>query len=349
MSDDSNTTVLVTGGGGFVGKRLVEKLLARGDEVRTLARGDYPELTEMGAEHLRGDIADKATVDAALTGVGLVFHVASLVKPFGDPKEFDRVNIEGTQNIIEGCKKHGVSRLVFTSTPSVIHDGNDAHGIDESKPYPDSHLCDYFRSKAEAERRVLAADNTKGADDVALRTCSLRPHGIYGPGDTSLFPLLIQRAQSGRLRIIGDGDTKVDWTYIDNAVHAHLLAADALDDDAPAGGKAYFIADGNPQNPWTMFNGVLQELGLPQVNRKVSLGIAKFAGGMMEKAWRVFGLKGEPPATRAMASVLGTSHWFDLSAAERDLGYTPLVTTEEGLKRTVPWLKAEMESGSLAS
>ncbi len=338
---------LVTGGGGFLGRAITEALLARGDEVRTFARGAYPELDEMGAEHMRGDIAHLGALELAMQDIDVVFHVASLVAQYGDPADFDRINVDGTRNVIEACRRTGVTRLVFTSTPSVIHDGNDKLGIDESVPYPADFACDYFRTKAEAERLVLAADGSMTAEDQPLRTCALRPHGIFGPGDTSLLPLLIGKAIKGNLRIVGTGETKVDWTYVDNAVHAHLLAADALDGEAPAGGKAFFIANDEPTNPWTFFNGILRELGIPEVKRKVPLGFAKFAGSAAEGVWRTLKLKGEPPATRAQASVIGTSHYFDLSAARRDLGYEPQVSLDEGVKRTIPWLKQQMDEGRL--
>jgi len=343
--------VLVTGGGGFLGKAMVQALLDAGAKVRTFARGAYPELTEMGAEHVRGDLADESSVFNAVDGVDIVFHVAGLVKPFGNPDEFDAINIMGTQHVIDACVAHNVSRLVFTSTPSVVHDGTDSRGIDENKPYPETFLCDYFRSKAAAEQLLLGADETPlSSGEGQLRTCSIRPHGIYGPGDTSLFPLLIQRAKKGKLRIIGAGDTEVDWTYVGNAVYAHLLAAQALlVDDAgkcPAGGRAYFIADDCPSNPWTFFNGVLKQLGLGEVHRKVPLGVAKAGGAVMEGVWRTFGLKGEPPGTRAMASVLGNSSWYDLKRAREELKYEPLVTTDVGVELTLPYLKEQLDAGA---
>lgn len=338
---------LVTGGGGFVGGAIVRALLERGDEVTTFSRGDYPELAALGARHVRGDVADHLDVAEVVAGQDAVFHVASLVKPFGKPADFDRINIVGTQNIIDACIEQSVGLLVNTSTPSVIHDGVNDEGIDESKPYPAHHDCDYFRSKAEAERRVSAANGAALADGGTLYTTSIRPHGVYGPGDTSLFPLLIARAKAGRLRVVGSGDTKVDWTFIDNAVHGHLLALAALKGGGPAAGKVYFIADDNPVNPWEFFNGILAELDLPRISGSVSLGTAKTLGGVAETVWRWFGLAGEPPGTRAMASILGTSHWFDLSAAKNDLGYTPIVSPEEALARTVPYLRAELEAGRL--
>jgi 2-alkyl-3-oxoalkanoate reductase len=340
---------LVTGGGGFLGKKIVSALIDKGIQVRSFARGDYPELTQMGVDHVRGDLVDAESITAACRDMDIVYHVASLVSPFGRPQDFDRINIDGTRNVITACRENNVKYLVFTSTPSVIHDGNDAEGIDESKPYPDSFLCDYFRSKAVAEKSILEANDSVLANgqDV-LRTCSLRPHAIFGPGDLSLFPILLQKAKAGRLRILGSGNTKIDWTYVDNAVQAHLNAGDALQDmSSNAAGKAYFIANDEPVNPWEFFNQVLSELDLPRIEKRVPLQVALKMGGVMEFIWRTLRLDGEPPATRAMASVMGTSHYFDLSAAKKDLGYEPHVPLQEGIARTVPWLREELKAGRI--
>ena len=343
---------LVTGGGGFLGKAVTKALIDRGDDVCTFARGDYPELRTLGATHLRGDVGDLEALTAAVTSCDVVFHVASLVATFGKREDFVRINVEGTRNVTRACIAQGVRNLVFTSTPSVVHSDKDACGIDESAPYPESFLCHYFWSKALAEKEVLAQNGAALApayvDKGPLRVVALRPHAIFGPGDTSLFPWLIARAKSGRLRIIGSGATQIDWTYVDNAVDAHLLAADALcKDPCPCAGKAYFIANDEPVNPWVFFNGILQALDVAPISRKVPLGLAKAMGRMAEGVWSTFALKGEPPGTRAMASVLGTSHFFDLSAAKRDLGYRPRVSLAEGVERTVPWLKREIAAGRI--
>lgn len=340
---------LVTGGGGFLGKRIVQALLQKGYDVTSFARGKYPELNEMGVTHIQGDLADAARVKDAFANMDIVFHVAGLVKQFGKSEDFDRANIHGTQHVVDACLSNNIKYLVFTSTPSVVHDGEDAEGITESKPYPTEFLCDYFRSKAAAEKVALNANNSSlenGKDQ--LRVCSLRPHAIFGPGDLSLFPILLQRAKKGRLRILGKGNTKIDWTYVDNAVDAHLNAAEALQkDDSPAAGKAYFIANDEPVNPWEFFNKVLSELELPLIQKHVPLGLALTMGSLAETVWRTLRLDGEPPATKAMASVMGTSHYFDLTAAKQDLGYCPQVSLEEGLSRTIPWLREELKAGRI--
>jgi nucleoside-diphosphate-sugar epimerase len=176
---------LVTGGGGFLGRGIVRRLLQRGWTVRSLHRGDYPELVELGVEQLRGDIADTAAVTKAVDGCDVVFHVAAKVDQWGSYAPFHRTNVVGTENVIAAARQAGVPRLVFTSTPSVVHSGGDLAGIDESVPYPDHFEAAYPQTKAAAEMSVLAAN------DAVLSTVALRPRLIWGPEDTNLVPQLI--------------------------------------------------------------------------------------------------------------------------------------------------------------
>jgi nucleoside-diphosphate-sugar epimerase len=224
--------------------------------------------------------------------------------------------------------------MVFTSSPSVVAAGHDIAGGDESLPYPKRYLADYPRTKAESERRVLAANG----DDLA--TVSLRPHIIWGPGDNHLIPRLIERARAGKLRIIGDGKNKTDVTYIDNAAAAHLLAADRLSSGSPVAGRAYFISQGEPVAMWPFINRILEIAGLPPVTRRVPLALAYAAGTTLEAAYALLRRTDEPRMTRFLAVQLGTSHWFDISAARRDLGYCPSVGIDEGLAQLGQWLKA---------
>jgi nucleoside-diphosphate-sugar epimerase len=237
----------------------------------------------------------------------------------------------------------GVTRLVYTSSPSVVFAGQDQCGVDESAPYAFDwlarHRAYYSLSKSRAERAVLAANGGE------LRTCALRPHLIWGPGDTQLIPRLIHRAGTGKLRRIGDGSNLVDITYVENAVDAHLQAADALmrpaaEVTSPAG-KAYFISQGEPVKCWRWIDEILGLVDLPPVSKSISFGVASRMGGLCEAMYRVFGLKGEPPMSRFLAAQLATSHWFDISAARRDLGYEPRVPTAEGMRRLGQWLRRE--------
>jgi nucleoside-diphosphate-sugar epimerase len=324
---------LVTGGGGFLGRAIVHRLLERGAEVRTLARGDYPELVATGAEQHRGDLVDSAVVDAAVAGCGVVFHVAAKAVMWGRLREVLDTNVTGTHNVLEACRRHGVSRIVYTSTPSVVHSGGDIEGADESLPYAETFHAHYPRTKAEAERAVLAA-NSPG-----LATVALRPHLIWGPGDTQLVPRIVERARTGTLRLVGDGSNRVDSVYIDNAADAHLLAADRLEPGAACAGRAYFITNGEPLPLAELVNGILAAAGLPPVERSVPLWLAWTAGALIEAAHRLLPLEGEPKMTRTIASHLATAHWYDISAARRDLGYRPGVSIQEGFDRLAEWFR----------
>jgi nucleoside-diphosphate-sugar epimerase len=340
---------LVTGGGGFLGKAIVRMLLQRGDDVLVLGRSAYPDVAAMGATCLRGDVADVAIVKEAVAGVDVVFHVAAKAGVWGDPGEYERANVDGTQNVIDACIARGVPRLVHTSSPSVTFDGGDAVGADERLPYPPTHLYHYGRTKAEAERRVLQANaqpHKKGP--TVLLTTALRPHIIYGPGDPHIVPRLVARHAQGRLRIVGDGNNRIDITYVDNGAHAHLLAADALGRDNPRNaGKPYFISDGHPVVPWQWLNVIFAGADLPPLARSVPYPVARAVGAMLEATWSTLSLEGEPPMTRFIAAQLGTSHWYDLGAARRDLGYEAIVDPATAMARTIAWVKTERAAGRL--
>ncbi|MEM6990928.1 MAG: NAD-dependent epimerase/dehydratase family protein [Myxococcota bacterium] len=324
--------VLVTGGGGFLGRGIVAALRERGDDVRSLARSEYPELAKLGVEPIRGDIADAEAVAAAVEGCDLVFHVAARVGAAGDYDEFHATNVVGTQNIIDACRKHGVSKLVYTSTPSVVFGHDDLEGVDESAPYATDYEAFYPQTKAEAERLVLAASGD------GLHTVSIRPHIVWGPGDTSLLPRLLERAP--RLRRIRGPAKKTDVTFIDDAVRAHVLAADRLGEEPDAvSGKAYFVSTGEPIEIWTFIDRVLQAAGRPTITKTAPAGLALAAGWVFEKIHAMTGASGEPRLSRWIVRELTRSHWFDISAARRDLGYQPTVTIDEGMRRLTQWVQ----------
>jgi nucleoside-diphosphate-sugar epimerase len=235
--------------------------------------------------------------------------------------------------VIAACRTNGVPRLIHTSTPSVIFAGQDLAGVDESIPYPACHTAAYAATKALAEQAVIGAANAK------LKTIILRPHEIWGPGDPHFVPRIIARAR--RLRRIGDGRNRVDTTYIDNAAQAHLLAADALKANPDFSGRVYFISQGEPIPAWDMIDAILKAAGLEPVKGQVSHRLAWTAGLVFEKLFAWLRLPGEPPMTRFVADALAKSHWFDISAARRDLGYAPAVSTAEGLRRLEAWLQRQ--------
>jgi nucleoside-diphosphate-sugar epimerase len=318
---------LVTGGGGFLGGAIVRKLRARGDEVRSLSRGRYPELEQLGVETIQADLSDVDALARATAGCDVVFHVAAKAGVWGPEEEYYRVNVTGTDNVLTACRRTGIRRLVYTSSPSVVFNGRDMEGVDESVPYPEHYEAPYPKTKALAEQAVLRAN---GPD---LATVALRPHLIWGPGDPHLIPRIVDRARRGRLRKIGSGENCVDTVYIDNAADAHLLAADRLGPGVPPAGKAYFIAQGEPRPLWEVINRILSAAGLPPVTRRVPAGVAHAAGAVLETVYRILRLSGEPPMTRFVARELATAHWFDLTAARRDLGYMPAVSFDEGMHR----------------
>jgi nucleoside-diphosphate-sugar epimerase len=318
---------LVTGGGGFLGSNLVKALLARGDTVRTLARGDYPELAKLGVATVKGDITNAAQTLAACEGMDVVFHTAAKAGGWGDPKEYEAINVTGTQNVVDGCKGTGVPVLVHTSSPSVVHGEGDIAGANESIPFAERFLADYPRTKAISEK--LARE----ASDEKLKVVALRPHFIWGPGDRHLLPRLIARASKGKLRRIGADDPKSDTIYIDNCVHAHLLAADRLRAGAPLGGKTYFVSDDQPIGVWTMAERMLAAAGHGPITKIISPGMAWAVASMFETTFRLFGVQSEPLITRFAVSELTHAQWFDISAAKKDLGYAPLVSLDEGLIR----------------
>lgn len=325
---------LVTGGGGFLGGALARKLRERGDDVRVFGRGSYPDLEAVGIDSYRGDIVDADAVKEAVDGVDVVYHVAAKVGLWGDPREYELVNIEGTKNVIAACLATGCDRLVFTSSPSVVFHGGDVEGVDESAPYPASFDSDYSRTKAKAEEIVLAANHDR------LSTVALRPHLVWGPGDRHLLPRIVGRAQSGRLFRIGDEDKLVDTLYIEDAVEAHVLAAVQLSPLSDLAGKPYFLSAGDPRPVWEIVDRLLKAAGLGPVRKSIPKGAAFAAAGACEKLWRVMGKRSEPPLTRFLVSQLTTAHWFDISAAERDLGWKPRVGLEEGMERLAHWVRA---------
>ena len=327
--------VLVTGGGGFLGQAIIRRLIDRGDRVRSVQRSAAPVLEQWGVECLRGDLADTSAVQSAAAGCDLIFHVAAKAGVWGPFDDYYRANVLGTDNVLAACRAHGIRKLVYTSSPSVVFTGHDEAGIDESVPYPDKYLTHYPHTKAIAEQHVLAANGPE------LSTVALRPHLIWGPGDNHLVPRLIQRAKSGRLRRVGHGQNLVDATYIDNAADAHLLAADRLGVGSAIAGKAYFISNAEPIPLWTLVDRLLACAGVPPVTRSISASAAYFAGGMLEFVYRITGRRDEPPMTRFVARQLSTSHWYRLDAARRDLGYDPKISIEEGLKRLTESLRQD--------
>jgi nucleoside-diphosphate-sugar epimerase len=322
--------ILITGMGGFLGGALSHRLLEQGHQLRTLSRRPLPDWEGLGVEVLRGSLEDAQSVLQACQGMEQVFHVAAKAGVWGSFSEYWDSNVEGTRNVLQACHTHGITRLIHTSSPSSTFDGKDCLGADESKPYPEHFLNYYSETKAAAEKLVKAANGQHG-----LATVSLRPHLIWGPGDPHILPRVVRMSDLGRLKRVGPGDNLVDITYVDNAVEAHLCAARDLSLSSPQAGKAYFISNGAPVRLWEWVDEVLRGLGRRPVNSHISTAKARLAGGFLEWLYRTLRLPGEPPMTRFVACQMGTSHYYDISASERDFGYRPVVGFEEAMERTL--------------
>jgi len=329
--------VLVTGGGGFLGSHLACRLLAMGHFVSVLGRHRYPNLPPKIIQ-LQVDLCDPKAISKACQGQDSVFHAGALPGIWGTKKDFYQTNVDGTRHVIDGCLQHGVQKLVFTSSPSVVYSQTDMENVDESTPYPSHYLSDYPKTKALAEQMVVAAN---GQQD--LMTVSLRPHLIWGPGDPHLIPRIIERATKGQLVRVGQGTNRVDIVYIDNAVDGHIRAWQALKPGSPVAGQCYFLSDGQPVVLWDWINQLLTSLGIAPVTKSISYGMAKNLGWILEAVYRLFGLAGEPRMTRFLAGQLATSHYFDISRARRDFNYEVMVSPEEGMKRLLKSLEVRLE------
>lgn len=331
---------LVTGGGGFLGSAIVSQLLKAGWKVRSIGRSAQPENEQRGVEVMRGDLKDLEIACAATREVDCVFHVAAKAGVWGSWESYFLPNVVATRNILVGCRENHVSNLVYTSTPSVVFNRHSFVGENELLPYGRDWLCHYAHTKAIAEEEVLRAHGVNG-----LHTVALRPHLIWGKGDPHIVPRILERARAGKLRIIGNGKNKVDITHVENAAHAHLLAATALEKTPSlVGGKPYFISQGEPVILWDWINNLLRQVGIPPLEKTLSFGTAYRIGAVMELAYRAFLREDEPPMTRFVAMELAKDHWFDISAARRDLGYEPIVNSAEGMDALIESLQQPKEN-----
>lgn len=325
--------VLVTGGSGFLGKALCLKLNSLGHTVNYLSRNESPELHKLGIKWFQGDISDLSIVLLATKDQNAVFHTAALAGYWGKREDYFKTNVKGTENIISGCIKNQVPFLINTSSPSVIFNGKDLENVNESMPYPKKYLCFYSETKSIAEKLVLE-NNKQG-----LKTISLRPHLIWGPGDNHLLPRVIGKAQKRKLKIVGDGLNKVDMIYIDNAVHGHILAWEGLINLMPCDGQNYFISDESPVALWPWINHLLSQLNLTEISEKISYKKAYRIGAFLEWLYNSFNIKGEPAMTRFVADSLSTNHYFDNSKAKKDFLYRTIVDAKEAKTRTIIDLK----------
>ena len=328
--------VVVTGGGGFIGKALVRELRAQGSQVTVIGRHPYPDLQAMGVTCLQGDIRDREFLVQAFAGCTTVFHVAAKAGIWGPKREYFAINAMGTENVISACLQNKVANLIYTSTPSVVFDRANIEGGDESLPYARRPLCHYAASKIAAEKAVLAANGEQ------LRTVAIRPHLVWGPGDQNLIPRLLDRGRAGVLKIVGTGGNRVDIAYINNVVHAHLLAAKNLREIGTAAGQAFFIGQKEPVVLWDWINELFAMEQIPLVKKRIPFPLAYMVGGCLEMAAIVTGQTAEPKMTRFLAHQLAHSHWFSHRKAEEILGYREQFSSQEGMARLIVWLRKKV-------
>ena len=319
---------LVTGANGFLGSYLVRHLLEHNYEVTAMTRRRDEGLANLDVEMAHGDVRDFDSVLSACKGQDIVFHTAGISGIWGPWKKYYTTNTVGTRNVVDACVQSSVRRLIYTSSPSVTFNGQHQTNIDESAPYPKRWLCHYPHSKALAEQNVLNAN-----DEFDLLTCALRPHLIWGPGDRHLIPRLIDRARKKQLRRVGDGANLIDTIYVENAAEAHVQAAEALVDDSPLCGNAYFISQDDPVNCWEWINEILQMAGVPRVRQSISFRWAYRLGYALESIHELMNKDSEPRMTRFLAAQLAKNHYFDISRAKRDFGYSPRVGNAAGMLR----------------
>ncbi|WP_418515827.1 NAD-dependent epimerase/dehydratase family protein [Curtobacterium flaccumfaciens pv. flaccumfaciens] len=315
--------VLVTGASGFLGQATAAAVRDAGHEVRTFQRRPSG---VSGVQDVAGTMTDDAAIARALDGVEAVVHLAAKVSLAGDPADFARVNVEGTRSLLAAARAAGVERFVFVSSPSVAHTGSSLVGADAGPAETSRARGDYARTKAAAELLALGAD----APDFAV--VAVRPHLVWGPGDTQLVGRIVERARAGRLPLLDSGAALIDTLYVDNAATAMVAALERVTDDG-VHGNAYVVTNGEPRPVADLLAGICTASGVRPPQWQVPAAVARAAGSVVEAVWRVRPGEDEPPMTRFLAEQLSTAHWFDQRRTRQDLGWTPSVSIDEGLER----------------
>lgn len=311
--------VLVTGATSLIGAAVVDRLEARGDTVTVLQRRSVGR-----AREVLGDITDPTVVAGAVEGQDAVVHLAAKVGVTGSWDEYRHVNVVGTETVVSAARQAGVTRFVHVSSPSVAHGGEPLVGVGAGPADPEATRGHYSTSKALAERHALA----QASPSFAL--VAIRPHLVWGPGDTQLVGRIVERARQGRLATIGSGAALIDTTYIDNAADALVAAVD----HAPAAsGEALVVSNGEPRPIAEILERIVAAAGLPMPGLRVPTRVAFTAGLLIEKVWERTGRTDDPPMTSFLAEQLSTAHWFDQSRTREVLHWTPAVSLEEGFER----------------
>jgi nucleoside-diphosphate-sugar epimerase len=318
------STVLVTGGSGFVGGRLIERLVAKGYQVRALARSDeaIQIVQKMGAEPVRGSLNDIASLARAVCGCDAVIHVAAYFKLWGDPAEFERSNVEGTAHLLQAAAAASVRRFVQLGAAAVVM-GDMAPMLraNETLPRQERSWAPYSRSKARSEALVLA-----GNRDGVFETVVVRPPMIWGAG-MPVLDHMIETVKAGQFRWVGSGSQAMSTAHVDNVCHALELAV-----EKGRGGEAYFVSDGTDTTLKGLISGLLKTRGIEPPRASAPLPVAWIMASVMEWVWRTFSRRGEPPITRQMLRLIGAPFTLDIGKAQRELGYQPEVSPEQGLR-----------------
>ncbi len=319
--------VLVTGGTSLLGGAVAERLLARGDEVTVLQRRP----SGLVCREVLGNIADAAAVDRAAAGQDAVVHLAAKVDVVGPWSEYYRTNVVGTRHVVAACRSEGVGRLVYVSSPSVAHGGSALVGAGAGQADPQRARGPYARSKAVAELEALAADSP----DLAVLV--IRPHLVWGPGDTQLVGRIVDRAATGRLPVVGSGAGLIDSTYVDNAAAALVAAVDVC---GVVHGEPLVVTNGEPRQAREMVAAICAAAGVPAPRRRIPFSVAWAAGAAAEAVWAGTRRRSTPPVTRFLAEQLATAHWFDQRRTRAVLGWEPEVPLDEGFQRLRAWYAA---------
>ncbi|GLY28176.1 NAD-dependent epimerase/dehydratase family protein [Kineosporia sp. NBRC 101731] len=317
--------ILVTGASGMLGGGVARKLAERGDDVTVLQRRPS---SLAGVREINGDITDASTLLRAVEGMDAVVHLAAKVNVIGPWAEYQAVNVDGVRHLVTAMQRAGTSRLVHVSSPSVSHGGVALIGEGAGPADPEHARGNYARSKAAGELLALAADSSTPA------VVAVRPHLVWGPGDTQLVGRIVQRARQGRLPLIGSGAALIDTTYVDNAVDATVAALDRIE---VAHGRALVVTNGEPRPVADLFARLCDAAGVPAPTRRIPFPVAWAAGAAVEGVWTLGRRRDDPPLTRFLAEQLATAHWFDQSTTRAVLGWTPAVSLEEGFERMAQW------------
>ncbi|GGA66079.1 nucleoside-diphosphate sugar epimerase [Pseudoclavibacter endophyticus] len=315
-------TVLVTGASGYLGRAVAAELLAAGHDVRTLQRRPSG---AAGAVDTLGSVTDRATVERAVGGADAVVHLAAKVSLAGEAAEFRAINVDGTRTLLDAAERAGVTRFVQVSSPSVAHAGAALAGVGAEPASPEHARGEYARTKAEAELLALARDGVSG-----MRVVAVRPHLVWGPGDTQLVERIVERARRGTLPLLNGGTALIDTTYVDNAATGIVAALHRAD---MAHGNAYVLTNGEPRPVGDLLGGICRAAGVPAPRVSVPAALGRIAGAAVEWVWTVRPGVDEPPMTRFLAEQLSTAHWFDQRSTRRDLDWAPTVSIDEGLRR----------------